>query len=92
MLFPRFSIAVLQIGGAPITERSNEVMQNGVVKWFDVKKGYGFIVGDDGNDAFVHQSSILMNGFRFLEAGQHVSYCVEPSDRGNKAINVVVAQ
>lgn len=65
-------------------------MQNGTVKWFDAVKGYGFIAGDDGKDAFVHQSNILMKGFRVLEVGQRVCYQIEPTEKGNKAINVVV--
>lgn len=65
-------------------------MQQGTVKWFDPVKGYGFITGDDGKDAFVHQSNILMKGFRFLEIGQRVSYQIEPQEKGNKAINVIV--
>ena len=65
-------------------------MQKGTVKWFDAVKGYGFIAGDDGKDIFVHQSNILMNGFRALEVGQRVSYQIEPTEKGNKAINVVV--
>ena len=65
-------------------------MQHGVVKWFDPVKGYGFIAGDTGADIFVHQSDILMKGFRNLEVGQRVSYQIESTDKGNKAINVVV--
>ena len=65
-------------------------MQNGTVKWFDPVKGYGFIVGDDWRDVFVHHSNILMKGFRALEVGQRVSYQTEPTEKGNKAINVVV--
>lgn len=65
-------------------------MQNGTVKWFDAVKGYGFIAGDDGKDAFVHQSNILMKGFRVLEVGQRVSYQIEPTEKGSKAINVVL--
>lgn len=65
-------------------------MQNGTVKWFDPVKGYGFITGDDGKDAFVHQSNILMKGFRFLEPGQRVGYQTEPAEKGNNAINVTV--
>lgn len=65
-------------------------MQKGTVKWFDAVKGYGFIAGDDGQDVFVHQSNILMKGFRVLEVGQRVSYQIEPAEKGNKAINVVV--
>lgn len=65
-------------------------MQHGVVKWFNPMKGFGFIVDEGGGDVFVHQSNILMQGFRTLEAGQKVSYCVETVEKGNKAINVVV--
>lgn len=65
-------------------------MQHGTVKWFDPSRGYGYIVGDDGKDVFVHQSNILMKGFRFLETGQRVSYQVEPTAKGDKAINVVL--
>lgn len=65
-------------------------MQKGTVKWFDAVKGYGFIVGDDGKDAFVHQSNILKKGFRALEVGQRVSYQIESTEKGNNAINVVV--
>lgn len=65
-------------------------MHHGVVKWFDPVKCYGFITGDDGKDVFVHQSNILMKGFRLLEVGQRVSYQVGPTEKGNKAINVVV--
>ena len=65
-------------------------MQQGTVKWFEPVRGYGFIAGDDGNDVFVHHSDILMNGFRFLETGQKVSYQVEPTEKGNKAITVIV--
>lgn len=65
-------------------------MQQGVVKWFDPEKGYGFIAGEDGKDLFVHQSNILMKGFRKLEIGQRVSYQVETTEKGDNAINVVI--
>ena len=61
-------------------------MQQGVVKWFDSEKGYGFIAGEDGKDLFVHQSNILMKGFRKLEIGQRVSYQVETTEKGDNAI------
>ena len=63
-------------------------MQSGVGKWFNPVKGYGFIAGDDGKDAFVHQSNILMRGFRILESGQRVSYRTEQTEKGNNAVNV----
>lgn len=62
----------------------------GSVKWFNSQKGYGFIAGDDGTDAFVHYSSILANGYKALDDGQRVCYDAEQCDRGMKAINVVV--
>lgn len=65
-------------------------MHHGVVKWFRTVKGYGFIAGDDGEEVFVHHSNILMNGFRNLEVGQRVSYQIEQTEKGKKAVNVVV--
>lgn len=65
-------------------------MQKGTVKWFDAVKGYGFVAGDDGREAFIHQSNILMNGFRVLEVGQRVRYQIESTEKGNKAVNLVV--
>lgn len=64
-------------------------MHQGVVKWFDPMKGYGFIAGQDGTEVFVHQSDILMPGFRCLETGQRVSYQIGTTEKGNKAINVI---
>lgn len=65
------------------------VTKHGAVKWFDPVKGYGFIAGEDGKEIFVHQSNLLMKGFRFLETGQKVSYQTEATEKGNNAINVV---
>ena len=63
-------------------------MATGIVKWFDDKKGFGFIEQDDGGDIFVHHSSIVMSGFRTLAEGERVSFDVEESDRGPVAKNV----
>ena len=50
-------------------------MSTGIVKWFDERKGYGFIVPDDGSeDLFVHHTNILTEGFRTLKEGQKVDY------------------
>ena len=62
----------------------------GTVKWFDAVKGYGFIETEQGGDIFVHQSEILMSGYRYLEAGQKVSYEVELTNRGAKARSVII--
>ena len=64
-------------------------MSNGTVKWFNSTKGFGFITGEDNKDICVHQSAIQEEGFRTLEEGQKVSYDVEASDKGDRAVNVV---
>ena len=58
-------------------------MPTGTVKWFDSKKGYGFILGQEGEDVFVHFSVIQSDGFRSLKDGEPVEY---ESDRGNKGL------
>jgi CspA family cold shock protein len=63
-------------------------MPSGKVKWFDPKKGYGFIVGDQGQDVFVHYTSIIGNGFRALKDGETVDYELVKGDKGFQARNV----
>ena len=64
-------------------------MPSGVVKWFDVKKGFGFIEGPEGGkDVFVHYSSIEGDGFRSLKDGETVEYELSESDRGPQAKSV----
>ena len=60
-------------------------MVNGNVKWFDRKKGYGFIEGPNGQDVFVHFSSIQSDGFRCLRHGESVEYDLVQTDRGFQA-------
>lgn len=60
----------------------------GTVKWFDERKGYGFITGEDGNDVFVHFSAIQETGFKTLNEGQRVKYEVTEGPRGQQAANV----
>lgn len=60
----------------------------GTVKWFSDAKGYGFILGDDGRDVFVHYSAIASTGFRTLVQGQAVEYDVQQSAKGLQAISV----
>ena len=59
---------------------------NGKVKWYNARKGYGFIEGEDGKDVFVHRTS-LPEGI-FLNEGDKVEYETEDSDRGPKATNI----
>ncbi len=63
-------------------------MAQGTVKWFNDRKGYGFINQEEGEDVFVHFSSIDEAGFKSLSEGNRVSFDVEESDRGPEAKNV----
>ena len=63
-------------------------MQQGTVKWFNAKKGYGFISQESGDDVFVHFSAIQGKGFKTLEEGQSVSFEIEEGPRGKQASNV----
>ncbi len=65
-------------------------MPEGVVKWFDPKKGYGFIDAGDGTDIFVHYSSIQGDGIRSLNQGDSVSYEIVDGEKGPRAEEVAV--
>ena len=67
-------------------------MATGKVKWFDEKKGFGFITPNDGSkDLFVHHTAIQGEGFKTLGEGQSVSFEVGSSAKGPRAANVVKA-
>jgi CspA family cold shock protein len=61
---------------------------NGKVKWFNEKKGYGFIERDEGGDVFVHFSAIKGDGFRTLAEGQAVEFDIVQGEKGPQASNV----
>jgi CspA family cold shock protein len=65
----------------------------GVVKWFNASKGYGFISTEEGEDLFVHYSSIRDDGgYRSLEEGQKVEFTVGEGKKGPQALDVIVLE
>ncbi|MBF8275692.1 MAG: cspA [Candidatus Brocadiaceae bacterium] len=64
-------------------------MAKGTVKWFNDKKGFGFISQEDGDDVFVHQTAIQSDGFRTLAEGDKVEFEVIKDQKGYKATKVV---
>ena len=65
-------------------------MTNGIVKWFNDSKGYGFIEQEDGPDVFVHHSGINAEGFKTLKENDRVSFDIENGQKGPAAVNVTV--
>ena len=65
-------------------------MANGTVKWFNEKKGFGFIESEDGTDVFVHFSGISSDGFKTLNEGDNVTFTVEQGQKGPAAVDVTV--
>ena len=64
-------------------------MQQGTVKWFNAKKGFGFISDAEGKDVFVHFSALNMDGFKELKDGETVEFDVVEGEKGPQAANVV---
>jgi len=65
-------------------------MASGSVKWFDDRKGYGFIQQEEGPDVFVHHSGINGAGFKSLREGDNVTFDIEDGNKGPAAVNVTV--
>ncbi len=63
-------------------------MRTGKVKWFNAKKGYGFITDSEGEDVFVHFSALNMEGFKVLDDGDAVEFEVVEGEKGPQAANV----
>ncbi len=67
-------------------------MPQGTVKWFDIKKGYGFIARNDGPDVFVHYSDIQGQGWKSLKEGADVSFELGKGEKGPRAENVALIE
>ncbi|CAN5904003.1 hypothetical protein BH23ACT10_BH23ACT10_17270 [soil metagenome] len=87
-----------QPGGTPMTLTTDTIAidtttarANGTVRWFS-HKGFGFIVGDDGQDVYVHHSAIVGDGFRTLPTGANVRFNVVLTVRGPEAVDVVAVE
>jgi CspA family cold shock protein len=70
--------------------KEGAALAEGKVKWFNEKKGFGFIESDEGGDVFVHYSAIQGSGFRTLYEGQRIRFDVEKGNKGPSAVNVTV--
>jgi CspA family cold shock protein len=72
------------------TSKERVAMANGIVKWFNDAKGYGFIEQEEGPDVFVHHTGINATGFKSLNEGDRVTFDVEDGQKGPAAVNVTV--
>jgi CspA family cold shock protein len=63
--------------------------EQGIVKWFNAAKGYGFIEREEGEDVFVHYNAIIADGYKNLDEGQRVEFNVVEADKGPQAQDVV---
>jgi CspA family cold shock protein len=70
--------------------KEGTTVANGVVKWFNSSKGYGFIEQEDGPDVFVHHTGINAAGFKTLNEGDRVTFDIEQGKKGPAAVNVTV--
>lgn len=67
-------------------------METGTVKWFDNKKGYGFLAREDGDDVFIHYTAISGDGYKSLTEGQKVEFEIVDGDKGKQASNVTISE
>jgi CspA family cold shock protein len=80
---------LIQTLGAPQISKGFIVMAEGIVKWFNDSKGFGFITPDDGgDDLFAHFSAIVEEGYKSLKEGERVSFEVTEGEKGKQASNI----
>ncbi len=84
------SCGILKYGTMRIILKEGATMADGVVKWFNERKGYGFIEQEDGPDVFVHHTGINGSGFKTLQEGDRVTFDIEQGAKGPAAVNVTV--
>jgi CspA family cold shock protein len=81
---------ILKYGTMRKFRKEGTTVANGVVKWFNSSKGYGFIEQEDGPDVFVHHTGINAAGFKTLNEGDRVTFDIEQGKKGPSAVNVTV--
>jgi len=84
-----FAFAIGPIASYRERRKGAKAMSRGQVKWFNEQKGFGFISQDNGEDLFVHYSSIKQDGFKVLREGDEVEFEIAQGKKGLQAIEVV---
>jgi len=87
-LFGRWHLATFRVYPRVLHRQGERYMPRGTVKWFDDRKGYGFIAREGAQDVFVHFSAIQGNGFKTLSEGEEIEFEITTGPKGAQAVNV----